>query len=187
MSDTIRDRRRSSSPKEHDQALEAEATRLLLESLPRLGRGEYPFYTDNYLRRMAERDRRTGNESQVAQPADPPRPGSVVVWQLARRARLNITEMDVVALTIEGKEPREIAHLLGLSSGRVRNILHRAIALMRACAEAVAWDMDQQIAAVRVEEESRRPPRRETHCKPGQEACRKTGLCTRRWYLREVT
>lgn len=185
MPDKADGRRKPRMSEARDLALEAEATRLLVESLSRLGRGDYPFYTDSYLRRMSERDRRTGNESQVADPPAPPRPGSVVVWQLARRARLNMTEMDVVALSIEGKRPREIGELLQLSPARVRTLLQRAIGLMRDCADSLAADAEQQIAAVRSEEEGRRPPHRESHCKPGQEACAKTGICTRRWYLRQ--
>lgn len=187
MRDANHPRRKPYHHEARDLALETEATRLLVDSLSRLGRGEYPFYTDNYLRRMAERDRRTGNESQVAQPPEPPRPGSVMIWKLARRARLNMTETDVVALSMEGKRPREIAELLDLSPTRVRSLLQRAISLMRACADTIAIDVDQQIAAVRLEEEGRRPPHRESHCKPGQEACRRTGVCTRRWYLRETS
>ncbi len=41
---------------QREKELEGQANRLLQESIARMGRGEYPFYTQYWIRRQAQRD-----------------------------------------------------------------------------------------------------------------------------------
>lgn len=165
-----------------DDRLEEVATRLLVDSLKSLGRGEYPFYSSSYLRRMSDADVAASCEDE-AQHQEASLRKLKVVWGLARKARLNSTQMDVLRVVAGGADVREAARLLGISPSRARRLLDHSVQRMRAHAASVRETLDEQIAAVMREDQARRGHRCERHCRPGREACRRTGICSRRWYL----
>ena len=165
-----------------DDRLEEMATRLLVDSLKTLGRGEYPFYSGSYLRRMSAADVGSSCEEEAQHP-EPPLRQLKAVWRLARKARLNSIELDVLRVVAGGTDTAGAARLLGISPGRARRLLNRAVDKMRAHAASVRETLDEQIAQVMREEQARRGHGCERHCRPGREACRRTGVCARRWYL----
>jgi len=177
-----------------DPRLEAEADRLLARSAARDGRGEYPFYSERWLRRRERWDvylkialgmvERPAQEEQ----AEPRR-----LTTLMNAADLAPRERQVVLLLAEGASERGIANCLGLSRGAVRTILRH----LRSKLKAVYLEGEQK---ARERQRRGRITRRDTRtlfklerdrfiyrppicCKEGQEACRRTGLCDKRWYL----
>lgn len=173
---------RTRADTEREERLEQEATAMLVRSIHSMGRGEYPFYSASYLRRMSRRETQMVTENAVMH--TPPLPPVSLVWQLARRARLNSLETDLVRMVVEGATAGAAADCLGISRRRACRMLRRVIEKLRQQAAAVEETFQQQLAAVMAQEQDRRAVGQERHCRPGQEACRKTGLCTRRWYLR---
>ena len=171
-----------SIPSNQIDALEAQANALLVESIEARGRGEYPFYSTSYMRRLADSDVAVVREEPSADPQLPRIPAKVI-WRLARRARLSSTEMDLLRLVVGGAELSEAASALRLSRARARSVftaITRKLAEQFAASQAVCHD---DIAQARRETEHPCRYRPEQHCMTGQEACRSTGLCTRRWYL----
>ncbi len=167
---------------QREQALEQSATQLLVESLQTMGKGEYPFYSQSYLRRMITADERTLLDDEGSH-VDAELPAAKIVWRLARKARLNSLETDVLRLSAAGEAPKDIARVLGITAGRARRLLTAAIEKMREVVSEVEVRVDEQIAQVLYEEQRRYACQKEKHCKPGQELCRRTGLCPKRWYL----
>lgn len=165
-----------------DDRLEATATRLLVDSLKTLGRGEYPFYSQSYLRRMNAADVGSSCEDEAQHPEPALRPFKAV-WRVARKARLNSIEMDVLRVVAGGADAAGAARLLGIAPARARSLLNRAVEKMRAHAASASETLDEQVAQVMREEQARRGHGCERHCRPGREACRRTGICSRRWYL----
>ena len=74
---------------------------------------------------------------------------------------------------------------LGISTGRGSRLYKDALQRMRQQLSRMEATFREQLAEVLYEQEARRPPREEKHCKPGHEECRLTHLCPRRWYLRD--
>ncbi|NSW54748.1 MAG: hypothetical protein HPY44_01930 [Armatimonadetes bacterium] len=167
-----------------DSELEEKADRLLVDSLKTLGRGEYPFYSRSYLRRLATADERSLVDDEGEHPSQQ-MPGAGIIWRIARKAELSPLETDLLRLAATGHTTADSARVLGITPARARNGLRRAVVKLQAHAADVELPVDSQIGAVWVEEQNRRGRVTESHCRPGQELCRKTGLCQRRWYLRE--
>jgi len=93
--------------------------------------------------------------------------------------------MDVLRTVAGGAEIARAARLLGMPHQRASRILKRAISKMHQHLAQVEGSFHEQVGCVLYEEQRRRGSWRETHCKRGQEACRRSGLCTRRWYTHE--
>lgn len=174
----------SQSRDAREAALEKQANRLLAESLQSLGRGEYPFFSQSHMRRRNVIDEQGLVADEAIHPHEPI-PSVKIVWRLARKARLSSIETDVLRLLSVGEANADIARLLSISTTRVRRIAERAIAKMTEYSAQIELDLSDQIACVLHDEQSRRAPQRERHCKPGQELCRRTGICPRRWYVRQ--
>lgn len=167
-----------------ESQLEEAADRLLVDSLQTLGRGEYPFYSRSYLRRLASADERSLVDDEAEHPSEQ-LPAARIIWRIARKAGLSPLETDLLRLAATGHSTADSARVLGVTTARVRSGLRRAVAKLQAHAADVELPVDSQIGAVMAEEQNRRARVTESHCKPGQELCRKTGLCQRRWYLRD--
>lgn len=169
---------------QREAALEAEADRLLVSSLETHGRGEYPFYSRSYLRRLATTDERALIDDEAHHPTQQV-PAACVIWRIARKARLTSLETDLLRLAATGHKSAESARVLAITAVRARRVLRKAITKLQAHAHEIQLPTDDQVHSVLVEEQNRRARVCESHCKPGQELCRKTGLCQRRWYLRQ--
>jgi len=164
--------------------LEAQANQLLFASVTELGRGDHPFYSTGYIRRLGTSDERAASETEAAHPEPPPL-APVVIYALMRRARLTGIEADLVRTVARGLQASRAAQVLGIHPRRAARLLRKAIAKLSQHADQVQATLEDQLAWVQHEEQRRRAAPRETHCKRGQEACRGTGLCVRRWYLHE--
>ncbi len=177
----LRDRRETFA--EREARLEAEADRLLAKA----GRGanseEYPYHRANWWRKKWRKlggeisdwmpERGSGTQAQGRQ-----------LDKLVRITRLSAGEAAVLELRRAGRSQTEIGRVLGVSTSAVGNSLRRAIEKLRERAqEPMRLTESEQIAEVYWEEVHRAVYRPPTCCPPGQEACRKTGLCDRRWYL----
>ncbi|MCE5218885.1 hypothetical protein LLH03_17865 [bacterium] len=172
------------SPAEKESRLEAHANKLLMQSLKAQGYGEYPFFTTGYLRRLGDMDEGLLKEDDASHPQAPTVTRSRI-WRLARKARLDSLQMDVLRLVLDDKPLCAIAKTLGISTRRGARLYHDAIDQMRQQLARVEATFREQVAEVLYEEETRRPPHEEKHCKPGHEECRLTHVCPRRWYLRD--
>ena len=172
--------KQSRDQKEAD--LEAHANRLLVESLKTLGRGEYPFYSASYLRRMATTDERAALEDEATHP-EPPRREVTAIWRLARKARLSSIETDILRVIATGGTSAIAAEILGIPRRRATRLLRRAIEKMRRHVAEAQASLEEELACVMYEDQRRRAYSCEKHCKRGREACRRTGLCPKRWYL----
>jgi len=154
-----------------ERELEEAADELLRESVAALGRGEYPFYSEAWLRQLQQREA----DAPTADEAD----HTVEEGQLQHQWRA------AIRLSIKGMTVREIARRLDTSPAGVSRWIKAGLARLA----AAAIDLDElynQREAIRAawrEDTRRYAPRKERHCRPGQEACRNSGLCIYRWYL----
>lgn len=108
-------------------------------------------------------------------------------YQLQEQMRVaGCTELEraAVGLWLVRRSIRQVARELGAPQSVVR------YALRSACEKLARWrrrnpeGMNRdQILAVYAAEVNRFGYAGEHHCPPGEEDCRKTGVCTRRWYL----
>ena len=163
--------------------LEQMADQLLRESIEALGRGEYPFYSRSWLRQLAAHDAElpTGDDARLAEP-DYMAPACM---RLLAQTPMKRQWRSAIRLSIKGMEIGEIAARLNTSPRQASDWIKAGLA--RLAAKAV--DLDEMlnereaISTAWYEDTHRYCPHRERHCKPGQEACRPSGLCTRRWYL----
>ena len=180
--------RRSSEPRCYELRSEVEleqaADELLRQSLADMGRGEYPFYSDSWLRQLAAHEAETpeGTEEGIPDPDYLP----AACLRLLAQTPMKREYRSALRLWISGMTVREVAPLLQVSPAQVSRWLRAGLAQLA----LAAVDLDgllnrrEAIRAAWREDTHRYYPRRERHCKPGQEACRQTGLCTRRYYLR---
>jgi len=111
-----------------EQRLERQADALLSGSIRERGRGDYPCYTERWMRLLAERER-AGVEELPARPAggefEAMLGRMVVDADLTRRQRM------VVRWVARGISQREIARMLGLSESQVCRIRQAAAERMR--------------------------------------------------------
>ena len=165
-------------------ALEHLANDLLFESIRCQGRGDYPFYSSGYVRRLQTADQRQLSESEAEHP-EPPAPHLAMIWRVVRKAKLTSLEVDLLRVLAGGLELRHAATSLGLQPRRAVRVFNAMIAKLRPHLQQVRSTLDEELGWVLYEEQRRRDRTRETHCKRGQEACRESGLCPHRWYLYE--
>ncbi len=115
----------------HDVAghrLERQADELLARSIRERGRGEYPCYTERWMRLLAEREC-PGVEDLAAPPTcgefEAMLGGMVVDADLTRRQRT------VIRWAARGLTLREIAQMMGLSESQVCRIRQAALERMK--------------------------------------------------------
>ena len=165
---------------EFNRRLETEATRLLAESVRAIGRGDYPFFSATSLREMAQRDAGASAAGDEAPAPPSPRRSLTTVWRLARKARLTSLESDLLRLLMDGAELAAAADILAITRRRAIRLLRSSAERIDNCAREVQLSVGEQVAQVYHEEVTRRGYAAERHCRPGQEACRRTGVCTYR-------
>ena len=168
-----------------ERALERLADALLMQSLREDGRGEYPFYSLRWEKRSAFRDEALRGNHELS-PAQPQRDLSKLVPILSRRLDLSVRERTVLTWLAQGYSPRQVDAMLGLDAGRTAGVI-RSVRRVAAARELTADECllrPDDIDAVFREECARTDYHDERHCPAGQEACRRTGKCARRWYLR---
>lgn len=172
------------SPAEKESRLEAHANKLLMQSLKAQGYGDYPFFTTSYLRRLGDMDEGLLKEDESFH-RKAPAATRAWIWRLARKARLDSLQMEILRLVLDDEALCTVARTLGISTGRGSRLYKDALQRMRQQLSRMEATFREQLAEVLYEQESRRPPREEKHCKPGHEECRLTHVCPRRWYLRD--
>ncbi len=160
--------------------LEQMADQLLRESIEALGRGEYPFYSPSWLRQLAAQDAELPSGDNVNPDYTAP-----ACMRLLAQTPMKRESRSAIRLSIKGREIGEIAARLNTSPRQASDWIKAGLA--RLAAKAV--DLDEMfnereaISTAWYEDTHRYCAHHERHCKPGQEACRSSGLCTRRWYL----
>jgi len=165
-----------------NQQLEKQSTALLVASLNTMGRGEYPFYTTSYMRKLADID--TALVTEVS-PCD----GEILqlnhklLWRLTRAAQLNSTQLELLRLVVDGNELPAIAQILKIKPARAHAMFNALLHKLEAQAKLIPVTTEQEIESCRKEQEHVNCYRPEQHCQPGREACLRNGVCTRRWYL----
>ncbi len=167
-----------------EQELEEAADELLRESVAALGRGEYPFYTESWLRQLQQREADAPPTNEAEHSAEKEQLPQLCLRLLAQ-APMKRQWRAAIRLSIKGMTVREIASRLDSSPTGVSHWIKAGLARLAAAAMNLdeMYNQREAIWAVWQEETRRYAPRRERHCKPGQEQCRNSGLCTRRWYL----
>jgi hypothetical protein len=163
---------------EFNRRLEEEATRLLAESIREVGRGDYPFFSATYLREMAQKDAGVSAAGSEASAPPAPQRSLTTVWRLARKARLSSLENDLLRLVMDGTELVAAAEILAITRRRAIRLLRTAVERIEGCARQAQLSVGEQVAQVYHEEVTRRGYSPERHCRPGREACRRTGVCT---------
>jgi len=90
-----------------------------------------------------------------------------------------------IRLSIKGMTVREIATRLDTSPAGANRWINRGLARLAAATVKLdeLYNRREALRAVWQEETGRYASRPERHCKPGQEACKHSGLCPYRWYL----
>ena len=176
-----------------ERELEEAADELLRESVAALGRGEYPFYTESWLRQLQQReadappaneaDHGTGGRTGVP-PVDEEQLPQLCLRLLAQTS-MKRQWRAAIRLSIKGMTVREIASRLDSSPTGVSHWIKAGLARLAAAAMNLdeMYNQREAIWAVWQEETRRYALRRERHCKPGHEQCRNSGLCAYRWYL----
>ncbi len=163
--------------------LEQAADRLLLANQQERSPRSYPFHTENWMRRCCQRD--------GTQPAVLTEEMASVLssarWCLRLLTRLELPTRWRLAfrLAIRGYTQREIARCFQVHPAQVSRWLKQVRAELREATRQYLAPLTrpEEIREVFRSEMERRGYTCERHCKRGQEACRKSGLCTRRWYL----
>lgn len=162
---------------EFNRRLEDEATRLLAESVRQLGRGQYPFYSATCLRHMAEQDAGLSADTPEAQAPPAPIRSTAAIWRLARKARLNSLERDLLRCALDGVELVAAAELLCISRRRAVQMLRAVASRIEDSARASELTIGEQVAEVYFQETRRYGYSPAHHCQPGREACKRTGVC----------
>ncbi|MCX7598007.1 MAG: hypothetical protein N2512_03945 [Armatimonadetes bacterium] len=106
-----------------------------------------------------------------------------------RQAGCSDSERRAILLWLVHRSAREVANKMGLSRAQVIVFLTAARERLRQWRVTARRRITRgEVLAVYAQEVSRRGYSDERHCPPGEEECRTTGRCTRRWYLfREAT
>ena len=164
------------------QATLERAANLLLASDPLAQGGDYPC-------RMEYRNTEDCRRRMAGEPGcllSRPAHGRLQALRLLGHLGLGPRHRLAFRLTARGGELREVATLLGVSVKRVINLNAETCRAMRRALGDSSDDLlgpREALRAVYREEVSRRGYTPEKHCPPGQEECRRSGLCVRRWYL----
>lgn len=160
--------------------LEAAADTLLRDSIQALGRGDYPWSSEAWLNQLSQKESIWPPDFPDAPEFLPP-----VCLRLLAQTPMPNEARAALRLSIHGHTVRDIAEQLTISPATAWRRVRQAISLLAAAATDIDefYTPAEAIHIVYHEETSRRKPTRQRHCKPGHEACRKTGLCPFRWYL----
>ena len=144
--------------------------------------GEYCYHSEGVMQR-----RRT---VRVVPAPDPARPEDADPYRallgLVGGVPLGTRRRMILRLTARGYTRAQIAARLGLSGSQVTALKHSA---RRRLAGVTGEERDGLLPpALALRETYRAEVARrgyvaEKHCPPGEEACRRTGQCDRRWYL----
>ncbi len=166
------------------QELEEVADELLRESVAALGRGEYPFYSEAWLRQLQQREADAPTAGEADHTIEE-KPLPQLCLRLLAQTPMKHQWRAAIRLSIKGMTVREIARRLDTSPAGVSRWLKAGLARLAAAAVNLdeLYNQREAIRAVWQEETRRYAPRKERHCRPGQEACRTSGLCPYRWYL----
>jgi len=167
-----------------EQELEETADELLRESVAALGRGEYPFYTASWLRQLQQREADAPAADEAEHSAEEEQLPELCLRLLAQTP-MKRQWRAAIRLSIKGMTVREIANRLDTSPAGASRWIKAGLARLAAAAMNLdeLYNQREAIWAVWQEETQRYALRKERHCKPGQEACRTSGLCPYRWYL----
>jgi len=157
---------------------------LLRESVERMGRGEYPFYTAAWIRHLSQADANLPLAG-INQPQPSLSSLTRACLRLLAQTPMRRENRQALRLRMKGLTFKEIGEQLGVNLSQARRWVTRAIGLLAAAAvdPDELLTQDEAIRAAYWEDSRRYAYHSERHCKVGQEACRHTGFCTRRWYL----
>ena len=179
----VSDRRPLYGPQDQhrQEELERLADTLLGGSLRAAPVGEYPFHRERSLQRGVDR---SPLSLEVAAPL-PPLALRGALLRLVTRLELPQRHRLVFRLAMRGWPQRRIARLLGVHPAQVSRRLRATLERLAAATQGENFPVlrAEQIRYVLRQETGRRAYHPERHCPPGQEACRRTGRCCRRWYL----
>jgi len=167
-----------------ERELEEAADELLRESVAALGRSEYPFYTESWLRQLQQREADAPPADEADHGAEKEQLPQLCLRLLAQTS-MKRQWRAAIRLSIKGMTVREIARRLDTSPTGVSRWIRAGLARLAGAAMNLdeLYNQREAIWAVWQEETRRYALRKERHCKPGHEACRDSGLCPYRWYL----
>jgi len=167
-----------------ERELEEAADELLRESIAALGRNEYPFYTESWLRQLQQREADAPAADEADHSAEEEQLPALCLRLLAQTPMKHQWRA-AIRLSIKGVTVREIATRLDTSPAGASRWIKAGLSRLAAAAVDLdkLYNQREAIWAAWQEETRRYALRREHHCKPGQEACRNSGLCPYRWYL----
>ena len=167
-----------------DDELEAMADALLWDSAgERPAHREYSYYSERVLRYAHRRD---------LQRNDPPPPDTSLIRQTPAQlleslfAELELPEMQerVLSLLRRGLNDTQIAQAMGIRPHTATRWRRRTVHLIRRqCRSHLLRLTDPDARRAFLEQMSPNLYSDESHCAPGQELCRRDGLCKHRWYL----
>ncbi len=107
-----------------------------------------------------------------------------VLQEQMSRAGCSHLERSAVMLWLVHRSLAAVSKKLGLPIAKIRLMLRAASdKLQRWRARHPEGLEREQILSVYAEDVNRFGYEDEHHCRPGEEECRRTGVCTRRWYL----
>lgn len=163
--------------------LEQAADHLLRDSIQSLGREDYPWYSEAWLRELSQR-------AHIWPPDFPDAPEFLptVCLRLLAQTPMGPEPRAALRLSIHGHTIRDIAAQLNISPPTAWRRVRQATSLLAAAATDLdeLYTAKEAIRLVHHEETSRHKPTRERHCKPGHEACTRTHTCPFRWYLNKI-
>ena len=167
-----------------EREMEEAADELLRESVAALGRGEYPFYTESWLRQLEQREADAPRADEAEHSTEKEQLPQLCLRLLAQ-APMKRQWRAAIRLSIKGMTVREIADRLDSSPTAVSRWIKAGLGRLAAAVMNLdeLYNQREAIRAVWQEETRRYALRRERHCKPGHEQCRNSGLCAYRWYL----
>ena len=143
----------------------------------------YPYYSERALRRAVRRD---GNHPVLEAEALPPATGSLqFALRLLTRSHVPPRKRLAFRMLARGYTYRQTARRLEMSTLQVRRWIEEVCQELReeSCGPDQEPRRSQDLREVMRADMGRHAYGPERHCRPGQEACRRTGLCSRRWYL----
>ncbi len=183
MSDYHSGRIKNKAVEEKEAALERQANELLWNSGADPRYLSYSFYRETNLQRACRKD---------AQFVEPPPPdlrmlqdsAAQLLEILLAQATLTESERQLIAMRRQGLTLRQMAQSLGVQHSTALRWLQRAILkLQEFCEQQSQLGAEEDWQAAFSEQQAISVYQPERHCRPGQEACRKDGLCKYRWYL----
>ncbi len=151
-----------------ERELEEAADELLRESVAALGRSEYPFYTEAWLRQLQQREADAPAADEADHSAEEGQLPQLCLRLLAQTA-MKRQWRAAIRLSIKGMTVREIARRLDTSPAGVSRWIKIGIARLAATAVDLdeLYNQREAIWAVWQKETRRYALRKERHCKPG--------------------